>query len=591
MPQTKKTRTLERAVCVPEGLIEFGGCMMTRSTWNFTSVSTLVLIGAGLFATNEVHAQEADPVGICKVVGESINLPEMNVTEMVCAYHCRSTRDQKFGQGVEPPTSYTCSWSGQNKTTPYLMQSSVVEDLIADSNAATSVSTPSNDLNASTTSSAGDNTVSLVSPTSYTNSAKDKISNKLAAKEKAFSSGGYTKSEIAKLMKLRKLDNKYNVGSRLDSMESKVSTMIGNEGYDGLVAALKNVQELELVLARDGKLTAAEAEKLNNSLMQLEARVGVAAGGGLQAKENLVRDRFQANKKHLNAAEIKQVQNQLAAFVSKKKEAEASVVCTAAIPPVCESPITDTERAQLLEMLQNTLEFIREKRDAKMTVEQVAKNNRAKIKNSAQQGLITAAQKNELLAEVNKAVKDYKEKKLTKAQAMAAIRKAGGEELIDEAVEKLEVNSCLKAGEQEIGGECYTAAEIKSRAAQVNAGKMACGFAGACEAGQKLVSLPQACIHSCEDSAVADSLNAWLSKIDLPSKCKTGEKEIGGQCWTLNKIREKVYFAKKDGLQCPMEARVCEAGQSVVKVPGTCNQSCVSEERAKNLNAWWAEFL
>lgn len=583
MPQTKRTRTLERAVCVPEGLIEFGGCMMTRSTWKFASISTLILVGAGLFGAGELRAgEEADPVGECKVVGESINLPVSSVTEIVCAYYCRSTRDQKYGQGVTPPTSYTCSWGGQDKTTPYLMQSSVVEDLIdnnSNAGAATTNVTNTNDLNNTSTTSSSNSTVSLVSPTQYSNKASSQASKNLAAKEKAFKSGGYTKSEVAQLMKLRKLDNKYNVGSRLDAMESRISTMIGNENYESLVDALKDVQELELVLARDGKLSKEEAERLNNSLMQLEAKVGVASGGGLAAKEALVRSRFELNKKHLNANEIKQVQKQLASFVAKKKEAEAS-----------DASINDEERAELLEMLQNTLEFIREKRDAKMTVDEVANNNRNKIKNSVKQGLITEGQKNELLAEVNQAVKDFNEKKLTKAQAMAAIRKAGGEELIDEAVEKLEVNSCLKAGEKEIGGECYTAAEIKSRAAQVNAGKMACGFAGACEAGQKLVSLPQACIHSCEDSAVADSLNAWLSKIDLPSKCKTGEREVGGQCWTLNKIREKVYFAKKDGLQCPMVALMCAEGKSVVKVPGTCNQSCVSAERAKNLNAWWAEF-
>jgi hypothetical protein len=576
------------------GLIEFGGCMMSRSTWKFASVSTLIFVGAGLFASSEVQAIDADPVGSCKVVGESINLPLDNLTEIACAYHCRVTRDQEFGVDVTPPTSFTCSWSGQDKTTDYLMSASVTNEPVAPQvDTLTTTSTNSSNLNATTNT---DNTVSLVSPSKYTNSAKDKASKKLAAREKAYKSGGYTKSEIAQLMKLRKLDNKYNVGSRLDSMEGKVSTMVGNESYADLVKALKNVQELELILARDGKLSTEEAEKLNNSLMQLEARVGVASGGGLQAKEALVRNRFEINKVHLNAAQIKQVQNQLTAFVAAKKEAEKS-----------DGSISDEERAKLLEMLQNTLEFIREKRDEKLTVEQVANNHRAAINKNAKQGVITEGQKKELLADVNKAVKDYKEKKLSKADALKAIRKAGNEELIDEAVEKLEVNSCLKAGEKEIGGKCYTAASIKSRAAQVNAGKMQCGFAvaslnpviqsvnvaapAACEAGQKLVSLEQACIYSCEDSALADSLNAWLKSIELPSKCKSGEREVGGQCWTLNKIREKVYFAKKDGLQCPMVAPVCAAGQSIVKVPGTCNQSCVSEERAKNLNVWWAEFL
>ena len=563
---------------------------MTRSTWTFTSVSTLIFVGAGLFVSSEVQAaEEAEPVGLCQIGGEGLNPPDATVTEMVCAYLCRSTRvNKKLGDVVPPASLLNCKWSGQDKSSDYLIDPSVGTEAASNVDSVDTRPTVSTRTEESTTQG---NTVSLVSPTQYTNAAGDRASKKLAAKEKAFSKGGYTKSEVAQLMKLRKLDTKYNVGSRLDSMEGKVSTMLGNDSYEALTKALADVQELEMVLARDGKLTAAEAERLNNSLMQLEAKVGVASGGGLQAKEALVRERFEANKKNLTAAEIKQVQNQLAAFVAKKKEAEQLVACTTAIPSVCENPITDQERAQLLQMLQNTLEFIREKRDAKLTVEQVANNNRAKIKKSAQQGLITAAQKNELLADVNKAVKDHKDKKLSKAEALSAIRKAGGEELIDEAVEKLAVNKCLKAGEKEIGDKCYSAAAIKSLAAQVNSGKMGCDFAGACEAGQKLVKLEQACIFSCEDAAVADSLNAWLAKIELPSKCKSGEREIGGKCWTLNKIREQVYFSKKSNLQCQMKAIVCEEGKAYVEIPGTCEQVCVTPERAKNLNAWWAEFL
>jgi hypothetical protein len=390
--------------------------MMSRSTWKVATVRTLVLAGAGLLATSELRAQEAD--ADCKVEGEGFK-SETKDTEMVCAYRCRSTRDQKYGTGVVPPT-YTCFWSGQNKTTPYL------SNLIA-SNDPTNPSTNPNTTNNTNSS----NTVSLVSPTKYTYSGKGKAANKkLAAKQKAFESGGYTKSETAKLKKLRKLDPTYDVGSRLDAMETQVSTMVGHPSYANLVKALKNVQELESVLARDGELSDKEAKKLNNRLMALEARVGVASGDGLQAKEALVRSRFRKNKKHLDATEIKEVKKQLSVFVANKKKAAES-----------DNSISNEERASLLEMLQNTLVFIREKRDEKLSVELVATNCSKAITRNAEEGVITEAQKKKLLAEVAKAVKAYDGKNLSKAEALKAIRKAGGANLIDEAFENLDINS------------------------------------------------------------------------------------------------------------------------------------------------------
>jgi hypothetical protein len=270
-----------------------------------------------------------------------------------------------------------------------------------------------------------------VSPTKYTYSGKGKAANKkLAAKKKAFESGGYTKSETAKLKKLGKLDPTYDVGSRLDAMETQVSTMVGHPSYANLVKALKNVQELESVLARDGKLSDKEAKKLNNRLMALEARVGVASGDGLQAKEALVRSRFRKNKKHLDATEIKEVKKQLSVFVANKKKAAES-----------DNSISNEERASLLEMLQNTLVFIREKRDEKLSVELVATNCSKAITRNAEEGVITEAQKKKLLAEVAKAVKAYDGKNLSKAEALKAIRKAGGANLIDEAFENLDINS------------------------------------------------------------------------------------------------------------------------------------------------------
>ncbi len=384
---------------------------MSRSTWKVATVRTLVLAGAGLLATSELRAAETDAEA-CKVEGEGFK-SETKDTEIVCAYRCRSTRDQKYGTGVVPP-SYMCLWSGQNKTTLYL------------NNPVASNDPTSPPTNPNTNKS---NTVSLVSPTKYKNSAKAKASKNLAAKKKALKSGGYTKSETAELKKLQKLEHTSNVGSRLDAMETQISTMVGNASYAGLVKALKNVQELESVLARDGELNDKEAEKLNNWLMALEARVGIASGGGLQAKEALVRSRFRKNKKHLDATDIKQVKNQLSAFDAKKKKAAES-----------DNSISDEERANLLEMLQNTLVFIREKRDEKLTVELVATSRRKAITKNAEEGAITAGQKKKLLAEVDKAVKAYEGKKLSKAEALKAIRKAGGANLIDEAFENLDIN-------------------------------------------------------------------------------------------------------------------------------------------------------
>jgi len=405
----------------------FGGRIVTNSILKIFAAATVVLTSSGAFA--EILASQAAE---CKITTPAVQQPTVrDLTQMTCRYECAERVRSEFSQTVtEIPAGVSCLWDGVDKTREFLIDQNVLIVALPQEPATPEPEVPSTPVERT----------SLASPYTYTNKPGKKSAKKLAKNEKsALKDGVMSAAETEKLRELEKIAHTFDVADRTDAMESAIEEFEGTPQYDDLVKHLKSVQELEHVLARDGKMSASEAKRLSSRLLRLEARVAVASGGGLDEKRAVALDAFQRVRKAklLTKPEIEEVKGKFDAFNTRRSAALTT-----------DAEIDATERAELLTMLNEILEYIREKRDAKTSVEDFAAKAKKRIEQALKQKIISVAQSKKLLEDLDAASKNA-----DKAEALKSMRQIVNRDLMAKASKYLESDAGKKANKKKPQGD------------------------------------------------------------------------------------------------------------------------------------------
>ncbi|MEO5666422.1 MAG: hypothetical protein ABIR96_00035 [Bdellovibrionota bacterium] len=389
--------------------------MMRNSIFKTIALGSFALLASGAVAES--------PVSQCIISTPKGGKTTDQITEVQCSYSFKARIKKDFGDDgkVEVatlPADAKVSFDGVDKSEAYFEGGKVTLEKIADPEPPTgAVLTPSSELQSAS---------SLQSPYKYTNKVQKVSSAQITARRAALSKdGSLSKDDKATLAKMKENHELSTVGPRLDALEVKIAAMADSGKYtpaqiERLKATLIDAQQLEHVQARDKKLDRKEAERLNRSVMFLEAQAAVISGDGLTEMTALVHEVISNARaaKRLTAAESAEVTKQMEAFNTKRAEYAKS-----------DASISDSEREELLTMLRETQIYVRDKRDAKVNVGDYASNTTREILAARNDGLLGKKQAESMIAQINKVVKDSKDNKEDKEQIFAKIRAIRGNEL------------------------------------------------------------------------------------------------------------------------------------------------------------------